>query len=163
MSSVDGGFNGDPKIRDWFNCPLGRTTRHVLYVLLDACKEFKDKIDGSGVHVAMDNFFTSPTLFECLASHGIFAVGTCRKDRTAGAVPFWESLDRRLLERGDMHFARSGNIAFVQWLDSKDVILCSTIHIAQPSEGSEEPEAEPDSEPKAGDDGDDHFKPIPYR
>ncbi|CAB1105013.1 unnamed protein product [Ectocarpus sp. CCAP 1310/34] len=157
VSSVDGGMNGDPKLRVWFDCPLGRTTRHVLHVLLGACKKFGDKIDGSGVYIAMDNYFTSPTLFECLASHDIFAVGTCRSNRTGGAVPYLQSLDRRPVERGEMHFARAGNVAFVQWLDSKEIILCSSIHIAQPHAAIGEPKKE-DS-----DGGDDHFAPLPYR
>ena len=157
VSSVEGGFSGDPKLRKWSDCPLGRTTRHVLHVLLDACKEFGDKIDGSGVHIAMDNYFTSPTLFECLAGHDIFAVGTCRVNRTAGAIPFLQSLDRIPVKRGDMNFARAGNVAFVQWLDSKDIILCSTIHLAQPRAAIGQPKKEDD------DGGDDHFAPLPYR
>ncbi|CAB1104017.1 unnamed protein product [Ectocarpus sp. CCAP 1310/34] len=157
VSSVDGGMNGDPKLRVWFDCPLGRTTRHVLHVLLGACKKFGDKIDGSGAYIAMDNYFKSPTLFECLASHDIFAVGTCRSNRTGGAVPYLQSLDRRPVERGEMHFARAGNVAFVQWLDSKEIILCSSIHIAQPHAAIGEPKKE-DS-----DGGDDHFAPLPYR
>ncbi|CAB1108893.1 unnamed protein product [Ectocarpus sp. CCAP 1310/34] len=104
----------------------------------------------------MNKYFTSPTLFECLASHDIFAVGTYRVKRTAGAIPFLQSLDRIPVKRGDMHFARAGNIAFVQRLDSKDIILCSTIHLAQPRAAIGEPKKEDD------DGGDDHFAPLPY-
>lgn len=84
-------------------------------------------LHGSGVYNAMSNYLASPTLFERLASRDIFAVGTCRNDRTAGAASYLESLDRTLVERGDMNFCRSGEIAFVHWRDSKDVTLCSTI------------------------------------
>lgn len=152
ISSVDGGMTGDPNLRQWMDCPLGRTTRQVLWVLLGACPVLKEKLVGSGVYIAMDNYFTNPTLFGCLASHDIFAVGTCRSDRTAGALPYLKSLRHNLAERGDMEFCRSGEIAFVRWKDSKEVLLCSSIHIAQPGEWEE---------PKDG--GIDHFKPLPLK
>lgn len=146
-SSVDGGMKGDPRLRQWYNCPLGRTARTVLWVLLHACEELGQQIQGSGVYMAMDNFFTSPTLFECLQTHDVFAVGTCRANRTSGATSYWQSRERTLTKRGEMIFGRSGEMVFVQWRDSRDIIWCSTIHIAQPSV------AEPG--------GIDHFAPQP--
>lgn len=146
INSVDGGMSGDPKLRPYMNCPLGRTTRHVLHVLLGECEILRQKLHGSGCFIAMDNYFTSPTLFACLASHDIFAVGTCRTNRTSGALPYLESLGREIPDRGDMSFCRSGDLAFVQWKDSKDIVLCSTTHIA---------------EPPAGGSGVNHFKPLP--
>lgn len=106
----------------------------------------RQKLDGSGTFIAMDNYFTSPTLFSCLASHEIYAVGTCRTLRTSGALPYMQSLGRTTPNRGDMTFCRSGEMAFVQWKDSKEIILCSTIHIGG-----------------AGQEGGgiDHFKPLP--
>ncbi|CAB1112975.1 unnamed protein product [Ectocarpus sp. CCAP 1310/34] len=148
-SSVDGGMKGDPKLRPYMDCPLGRATRHVLHVLLGECGVLRQKIDGSGVFIAMDNYFTSPTVFECLASYDIFAVGTCRADRTAGADAYLESLGRTIPNRGDMNLCRSGQVACVQWADSKGIFLISTIHFAQPAKGKEE----------AG--GIDHIKPLP--
>ena len=145
-NSVDGGMKGDPKLRPYLDDPLGRTTRHVLHVLLGECDLLRQKLDGSGVYLAMDNYFSSPTLFECLASHGIFAVGTCRSNRTAGAQAYLQNLGRTIPNRGDMNFCRSEEIAFVNWKDSKDISLTSTIHIAQPKED-------------AG--GINHFKPVP--
>jgi len=55
-SSVDGGMKGDPKLRPYMDYPLGRTSRHVLHVMLNECAV--QKINGSGVFMAMDN--TSP-------------------------------------------------------------------------------------------------------
>ncbi|CAB1108340.1 unnamed protein product [Ectocarpus sp. CCAP 1310/34] len=109
----------------------------VLWVLIGESPVLKEKPVGFGVYIAMVNYFTDPTLFECLASHDIFAVGTCPSDRTAGAVPSLTSLGHKLAQRGAMQFRRSGEVAFMQWKDSKDVLLCSTIHIAQPGEGEE--------------------------
>lgn len=98
---VDGGFSGNIETRQWAKCPLGRTTRHVLYTLLKACPEFAVQIDGAGIHIAIDNYFTSVTLLLCLASHDIFAVGTLRKNRTGvpSAIEFWEKDDKTFNER----------------------------------------------------------------
>lgn len=136
-NTIDAGMKGDPKLRRWLNCPLGNITRQVLWVLLGACSELSEKLEGSGVYIAMDDHVTSPTLLECLASHDIFAVGSCRANLTAGAAQYWQSLDRTTLDgRGDMKFCRSDEMAFLQRKGSKDAdILCSTIHIAQEAEG----------------------------
>lgn len=146
INSIDGSFKGDPKLRPLEDCPLKHTTRHVLHVLLEECQTLREKLVGSGVFIAMDNFFTSPTLFGCLASHGIFAVGTCRANRTCGASTYLESLGRKTPNRGDMAFCRSGEMAFVKWLDSKEIFLCSTVHIGETGE-------------EGG--GINHFRPVP--
>ena len=120
-------------------------------MLLGASPTLRDKLHDSGTSIALDNYFTSPVLFECLASHDIFAVGTCRTTRTSGAASYLQSLDRKLTKKGDMHYCRSGETGFVQWKDAKDVTFCSTIHIAEPSE----------EEREAGG-GIDHVTPVPY-
>lgn len=136
-SSVDGGMKGDPNLRRWFNCPLGRTTRQILWELLGASSELREKLEGSGVYIAMNDSVTSPTLFECLASHDIFAVGICRASVAAGAAQYWKSLDRTTLnKRRDANFCRSGELAFAQSKEGAklDSIVCSTIHVAQEAE-----------------------------
>ena len=107
---VDGGSWGDKELRRTEKCPLGRTTRMVLHVLLKSCRAFGRQMDGSGVSIAMDNYFTSATLLLCLASHDIFAVGTVRKNRIGmdGALQFWAESKKSTVDRGDMLFARNG-------------------------------------------------------
>ncbi|CAN0416793.1 unnamed protein product [Pylaiella littoralis] len=56
-SYTDGGFVGDPKLRKWADCPLGRTCRMVLFVLFGACPNLAEQLLQSGTYVAMDNFF----------------------------------------------------------------------------------------------------------
>ncbi|CAB1104775.1 unnamed protein product [Ectocarpus sp. CCAP 1310/34] len=131
INSIDGSFKGDPSLGPLEDCPLGKTTRHVLHVLLEECETLRGKLVGSGVFIAMANYFTSPTLFACLASHDIFAVATCRSPRTCGALPYMESLGHTIPNRGDMTFCRSGEMAFVQWRDSKEILLYSTVHIGE--------------------------------
>ncbi|CAN0032695.1 unnamed protein product [Pylaiella littoralis] len=131
LSYTDGGFVGDPKLRGWASCPLGRTCRMVLFVLFGACDEFATQLRQSGTYMAMDNFFSSPILFLCLLWHGIFAVGTL-KDIHRGAsqaVQYWTVTRQTPRKKGDMVFARFGFLAFAQWKDSKLVRLLSTIHV----------------------------------
>lgn len=131
LSYTDGGFVGDPKLRGWASCPLGRTCRMVLFVLVGACDEFATQLRQSGTYIAMDNFFSSPILFLCLLWHGIFAVGTL-KDIHRGAsqaVQYWTVTRQTPRKKGEMVFARFGFLAFAQWKDSKLVRLLSTIHV----------------------------------
>ncbi|CAM9919709.1 unnamed protein product [Pylaiella littoralis] len=130
-SYTDGGFVGDPKLRKWADCPLGRTCRMVLFVLFGACPNLAEQLLQSGTYVAMDNFFSSPVLFNCLLWHGLFAVGTL-KDIHRGAsqaVRYWTTTKQTPRQKGDMAFARFGFLTFTQWKDSKLVRLLSTIHV----------------------------------
>jgi len=65
-SFTDGGFVGDPMLREWDSCPLGRTWRMVLFVFFGACPLLAEQLQESGTYVAMDKFFASPILFLCL-------------------------------------------------------------------------------------------------
>ena len=47
VQSTDGGSTGDEKLRPYEGCPLGRSARTVLYVLLQACPTFSEKIINS--------------------------------------------------------------------------------------------------------------------
>ncbi|CAB1112025.1 unnamed protein product [Ectocarpus sp. CCAP 1310/34] len=131
VQSIDGGFSGDIKLRPHATCPLGRSARTVLYVLLEACPTFSDKIVGSGITVAMDNFFTGASLVRCLATRDIFAVGTLRGNRTGVdlAKHLWDKEGLKATERGDMLTARSDELVIVKWIDSQEVYLMSTKHV----------------------------------
>ena len=129
---VDGGFLGDPDLRVHKDCPLGNTTRTVLHVLLKACPTFAGKIDGAGVTIAMDNYFTAAALLLCLASRDIFAVGTLRSNRVGldGAMRLWKEAGQTVTQRGDIMMARSGSgIAIITWVDSQVVHLLTTKHL----------------------------------
>lgn len=148
VTSVDGEMTGDPDLRKWFECPFGGTTRQVLWVMLGTCQELKDKLDGSGVFIAMDKVVTSAILLAILASHNIYAVCSCPISRADGAVQYWESLDITVKNRGDIIFDRSGEMSFVRWHKSVNNVLCYTIHIFQPEQGG-------------ANDAVDHFRPQP--
>jgi len=52
-SFTDGGFVGDPMLREWDSCPLGRTWRMVLFVFFGACPLLAEQLQESGTYVAM--------------------------------------------------------------------------------------------------------------
>ena len=103
----------------------------VLWVLLHACEAFAVQLRDSGVHVAMDNYFSSPILMGCLATNLIFAVGTLRSNRAgvSGALATWTSKKVQVVEKGAMTFLRWGNMSITQWVDKKKVFFLSTVHI----------------------------------
>ena len=117
-SRIDGGWKGNPPMAPMEDCPLGKIP------------ELTVNINDSGVHVAMDNFSTSPTLLLCLETHKIYGVGTVRTNRVGlkGAVELFRAEGIKLSNKGDINFARSGTLAVVEWKDTKIVTLASTIH-----------------------------------
>lgn len=128
----DAGFTGDPNLREWADCPLGRICRMVLFVLFHACQALATQLDGSGTYMATDSYFTSPILFACLAErYKMYAVGTLKSNIRGLSVAkdFWAHRGRSTRKKGDMCFARFGNMVFTQWMDSKQVLFLSTVHI----------------------------------
>ena len=108
VNSVDGGFSGDAAIKQWANDPLGWTTGSILYVLLHACPGFSEQVRHSGIHIAMDNYFTSPLLFQCLLAEKIFCIGTVRKNKASlgGAFRKWAESGKTALGDNEMVHVR---------------------------------------------------------
>lgn len=83
----------------------------------------------------MENFFTSPLLLLCLATHKIFACGTARRNKigVSGALAFWDKESLVIEDRNDMKFvhtsAKGRQLQLVEWINSKPVMIASTIHI----------------------------------
>ena len=132
-SYQDGGWTKDPEMRPLADSPLGKIVTLVLTRLLVSTPELASQLIGSGVKVAMDNYFTSLLLFLYLLKSKIFAVGTARTNRKgfAGALDVFRKKTTRLRKRSDMNFARSGEIAVCEWKDTKVVTFASTIHIKE--------------------------------
>ncbi|CAB1108829.1 unnamed protein product [Ectocarpus sp. CCAP 1310/34] len=93
-----------------------------MYVLLEACETFSDKIIGSGVTVAMDNFFTGAALLRCLATRDIFAVGTLTRQPHGVDLAnyIWSKEGMKATERGQMLTARSDELVIVKKIDSQE-------------------------------------------
>lgn len=84
----------------------------------------KPEHPGSGFHLYVDNFYTSPKLFKDLFKWNIGACGTYRDSR--------RHCPRALsgYPRGSVRWIRDGPLVFVKWKDTREVSVCSTIHQA---------------------------------
>ncbi|XP_049425710.1 piggyBac transposable element-derived protein 4-like [Epinephelus fuscoguttatus] len=84
---------------------------------------------GTGYHIYMDNFYTSPKLFLDLASMKYGACGTYRDNRKGCPRGRANALTPKS-ERGAVRWIREGPLLFVKWMDTREVSVCSTIHPA---------------------------------
>ncbi|KAM9481429.1 piggyBac transposable element-derived protein 4-like isoform 2-T2 [Clarias gariepinus] len=87
------------------------------------------KVLGSGYHVYMDSFFTSPKLLKDLLTMKFGACGTYRDNRKDCPRNADNSLSNESA-RGSIRWIRDGPLVFVKWMDTQEVSVCSTIHSA---------------------------------
>ena len=128
VNSVDGGFSGDPAIRRWANDRLGRTARSILYALYHAYQSFSTQVRDSGIHITMDNYFTTPLLFQCLLAEKNLCVSTVRKNKAGlgGAYKKVAATSETALHDNEMVHLRWGEMVFTRWKDSREVLLLTT-------------------------------------
>nr|XP_055046360.1 piggyBac transposable element-derived protein 4-like [Misgurnus anguillicaudatus] len=88
---------------------------------------------GSGYHVYMDDFFTSPKLLKDLFAMKFGACGTYRDSRKDCPRAATNSLTKKSA-RGSIRWIRDGPLVFVKWMDTREVSVCSTIHSAYTGE-----------------------------
>ncbi|KAL2086137.1 hypothetical protein ACEWY4_017196 [Coilia grayii] len=105
---------------------VGRLGYQSVMSLVDAA------VLGQGYRLFVDDFHTSPALFrELLAERSVGACGTIREQCAgyprgrAGGLP-----RRHRCPRGTLRWIREGPLAFVQWRDARNVLLCSSLHPA---------------------------------
>ncbi|XP_033977920.1 piggyBac transposable element-derived protein 4-like [Trematomus bernacchii] len=84
---------------------------------------------GQGYTLFVDNFYTSPALFEDLSTKNIGCCGTIRKNKMEFPRTELNDLPKKA-ERGDLRWIRRGKILFVKWMDTREVTMCSTVHEA---------------------------------
>ncbi|XP_056307231.1 piggyBac transposable element-derived protein 4-like [Danio aesculapii] len=88
---------------------------------------------GSGYHVYMDDFYTTPKLMKDLFALKFGAYGMYRDQRK----DFPRNKSNPLTEkstRGSYRWIRDGPVVFVKWMDRPEVSICSTIHKAYTGE-----------------------------
>ncbi|XP_078045556.1 piggyBac transposable element-derived protein 4 isoform X2 [Augochlora pura] len=80
---------------------------------------------GKGHQLFVDDWYSSPALFEYLHSFKTNACGTVKK-RRAGMPKMPEKL-----QKGDLSFRSSGNLLALKWQDKREVWMLSTSHSAE--------------------------------
>lgn len=98
-----------------------RTTKLVVG-LLD-----KTNLLNKGMHIYMDNYYSSPELMMELWEKKTYAAGTVRKNRKGLPVAVSEV---KKLKRGETCYRRNGPLLALKWCDKRSVYMISTIHSA---------------------------------
>lgn len=83
---------------------------------------------GTGYKLFVDSFYTSATLFSDLLEKKVWACGMTT-NRTGFPKTKANSLDIKS-PRGSIRWIREDSLLFLQWRDSKDIFMCSTLHSA---------------------------------
>ncbi|XP_030839578.1 piggyBac transposable element-derived protein 4 [Strongylocentrotus purpuratus] len=90
-------------------------------------KDLTRRYAGSGRHVYMDNFYSSPELYEFLHNENLGACGTVRLSRR-GIPPIMREASQQARKGEPPKFFRKGDLMGVTWHDTKRVSVLSTIH-----------------------------------
>jgi len=99
---------------------MNKTEKLTLYMMLPLL--------GTGHSLYVDNFYTSPRLFQLLHENFTNCCGTMRKNRVSAAVR-----DFRLPKGGSKTF-QCGQLQCTKFVDKNDVFMLSTIHAAGTTE-----------------------------
>lgn len=87
-------------------------------------KRLCQQLELKQVHVAFDNFFSSPSLMEDLRAKEIYTTATVRPNRKGLPVL---AKRRAKMERGEAKFrSRNNTTVYAQWMDTKHVHVLLT-------------------------------------
>jgi hypothetical protein len=91
------------------------------------------RVEGLGHRIFVDNYFTSPVLFDDLCQWKINICGTVRHDRCG--MPQDIGPKSLKIKRGNILTQARGNLRSVRWKDGWDLYILTNVHTA-PVEGS---------------------------
>jgi hypothetical protein len=97
-------------------------TSKVVLGLLTSCG-----LLSKGYHVYMDNYYTSPELFDELVLYDTYACGTLRINRKNVPKAFGRV---KKMKPGDVIYRRNENLLAIKFHDKRDVHMLTTIHQA---------------------------------
>jgi hypothetical protein len=101
-----------------------RTAQH-LTATHATVSELTEKIQGRGHKLYMDNYFSSPDLFDDMATKQIYCCGTVRPNMKG--MPLDIRPQKITLKRGDLQVRTRGNLTVILWRDKRDVrVLTNT-------------------------------------
>ena len=112
-----------------FDIYCGATTDDVSPkgILYDLVMRLMDLYLDKGHNLYVDNYYTSPVLFQDLFDRSTGACGTLRANRRG--VP--TRLKEKQLAKGESMAMTNGTLQLLKWHDRKVVYLCSTLHNAE--------------------------------
>lgn len=81
---------------------------------------------GKGHTLYVDNWYTSPALFDFLMQHNTNACGTARLNRKM--MPKFQN---KKMKKGDVEFVHSNGVLALKWKDKREIVMLSTKHDAK--------------------------------
>jgi len=95
--------------------------------------ELTRKIEGRGHKLYMDNFFSSPKLFDDLLKKQIYCCGTVSPNRKGMPQDLRPKTTKQ--KRGDIRIRTRVDLTPILWRDKRDICMLTKIHSA-PAEGN---------------------------
>ncbi|XP_067669903.1 piggyBac transposable element-derived protein 4-like [Haliotis asinina] len=99
----------------------GRASSLMYEVVTSLCQN----LYGMGHHVYMDNFFTSPSLFQEQSENQTGACGTLRASKLDAPQPV---KDAKPKAGDDPHLCKNNEFLYITWTDKRKVNLLTSIH-----------------------------------
>ena len=96
-------------------------------------RHLTSRVEGLGHKLFMDNFFSSPRLFDDLLRHKIHSCGTVRPNRKDMPSDFGPK--KINLRKGDVRVRTRGNLTALAWKDRRDVYILTNMD-PPPEEGN---------------------------
>jgi hypothetical protein len=95
--------------------------------------ELTNKVQGRGHKLYMDNYFTSPVLFDDLATKQIYCCGIVRPNRKGMRQELGPK--KMKLKRSDIRVRTRGDLTAMLWRNKRDIYMLTNIHDA-PAKGN---------------------------